>query len=130
MVREAIVALLRNNPSVSALVGTRIYPLVVPPDVAKPAIAYQVISESRGYIMTGQDGITNTRIQLTIVANSVTSADAVGRACHNALSGYSGQVGSTTIYLITHANEYDTQQVEGDELRVLRQDYQVKWKEN
>lgn len=129
MIRKIIVNLLKNSSSINTLVGTRIYPRVVPPGVSKPAIAYQVISESRGYQMDGQTGLTNTRMQLTIVAESVSQMDTLAEACRQVLSGYRGTVNGKYIHIITLANEYDGAAVEGENLVVLRQDYQIKWKE-
>lgn len=129
MIRKIIYALLTNTPAISAQVGTRIYPLVVPEDVQKPALAYQVISESRDYLMSGQDAVTESRVQITIVAESVSQMDTVAEALRSELSGYSGMVQSEKVYLITLENEYDGAVAEGENLRILRQDYQIKWKE-
>ena len=123
MIRKIIYALLTNTPAISAQVGTRIYPLVVPEDVQKPALAYQVISESRDYLMSGQDAVTESRVQITIVAESVSQMDTVAEALRSELSGYSGMVQSEKVYLITLENEYDGAVAEGENLRILRQDY-------
>jgi len=129
MIRKMIYAILSNTPALTAQVGTRIYPLVVPEDVQKPALAYQVISESRDYLMTGQDGVTESRVQITIVAQNVAQMDSVAETLRSELSGYSGMVQSEKVYLITLENEYDGAVAEGENLRVLRQDYTIKWKE-
>jgi hypothetical protein len=129
MILKIIYALLTNTPAISAQVGTRIYPLVVPEDVQKPALAYQVISESRDYLMSGQDAVTESRVQITIVAESVSQMDTVAEALRSELSGYSGMVQSEKVYLITLENEYDGAVADGESLRVLRQDYTIRWKE-
>lgn len=129
MIRKIIVNLLKNSSGINALVGTRIYPFVIPPDVSKPAIGYQVISESRGYQMDGQTAMTSTNLQLTIVAESVSQMDNLAEACRQALSGYRGAVNGKYVHIIKLANEYDGAVAEGENLRILRQDYQIKWKE-
>lgn len=129
MIRKMLYSILSNAPSVTGLVGTRIYPVIVPEDVSKPALAYQVISERRRYIMQGQDAVTDSRVQITIVAESVQQMDTVAQALRNLLSGYKGVVQNKRIHLIELTNETDGAVQTGEDLRVLRQDYTIKWKE-
>lgn len=129
MIRKMIYALLNDTPAITAQVGTRIYPLIVPEDVQKPALAYQVISESRDYIMAGQDAVTTSRVQITIVAENVAQMDTAAQTLRNALSGYSGTISNKKVYLIALENEYDGAVADGESLRVLRQDYTIRWKE-
>ena len=88
-IEEALYSKLVSDAGVS----TRIYPNVVPQDIALPAVAYQRISTVRDMAHDGPLGIAHVRFQLTISAASYTSARAVANAIRTALDGFSGLMG-------------------------------------
>jgi hypothetical protein len=69
-VRRAIVARLKADPALAALVGSRIYAAARPgsdvaaPSRGLPAITYRVVSEAEGGTLDGPDGTATVRIQL------------------------------------------------------------------
>ena len=84
----ALVARLGSTAAVTALVGARIYPMLVPQTAALPAIAYQKISP--GFLSTLRRtlGLAGPRIQVNSWASSYKDAKAVARAVRNSLNGY------------------------------------------
>jgi hypothetical protein len=100
-IEEAIYYLLSNDATVSGLVGTRIYPMVVPRNAAMPAIAYQQISGVREHTMTGPIGMVKARFQINCWAETYATADAIAEAVRKELDGYSGVASDTWIYDIT-----------------------------
>lgn len=92
--RTALVAELEGNGGVSALVGTRIYPVVGPRLATLPYIIYQRISQTHEHHTTAAAGLTTPRWQITCVASSASGAAALGEAVREALDGFRGTMGS------------------------------------
>lgn len=66
-------------PSVSAVLGTRLYPRdKVPQNAPKPYGYYQVISDPRPEHLKGYDGARQSRMQVDIIADDYASARAIG----------------------------------------------------
>ena len=91
-IEEALYSKLVSDAGVS----TRIYPNVVPQDIALPAVAFQRISTVRDMAHDGPLGIAHVRFQLTISAASYTSARVVANAIRTALDGFSGLMGGAS----------------------------------
>lgn len=75
-----------------ALIATRCYPLSVPQDAAKPALAYQLISNVP---VRGHDGFGNlsrSRVQFSCVANSYEGAKALAVALRHCWESFRGTV--------------------------------------
>lgn len=120
-----------NDAGVSALVGTRIYPLLVPQEQAYPAVAYQVISKYRTASQSGKNQIVEARIQYTINASTYTSLRSVAAAVRAALEGFTGVmggVGGVDVHSCYWDNEVDgAQTVNG--AAVTRMDLLVEYTE-
>ena len=97
-VKAALVARLMGDAGVVALVGSRVYPQVVPQDAAMPALAYQRISETPEYSHTGFSSLSRTRFQITVEAETMASVDAAAQAVRIALRGVSWTFGTVTVY--------------------------------
>lgn len=87
---EALVAALKDDTGVAALVGTRIYPVRLPIGTSfnesstdLPALVYQLITER---VEAG--ALRFPRFQLTAFAMTYESAHAVAEAVRDALDGY------------------------------------------
>jgi hypothetical protein len=78
---------LSNNAGVTALVGTRIYPILAPESATRPYIAYQVITGTRISTITGVDDATRKRIQMSCHADTYSEAKSVSAAVYAALEG-------------------------------------------
>lgn len=94
MIEEALVAELLADVSVSGLIGTRVYPLLIPQDAILPAIAYQTIGAPDDYRHDGASEYRDVRMQLTCQADNYAAAKGLARAVRNCLSGYVGTLGS------------------------------------
>ena len=93
---EAIYGQLVGDATVFALTGTRIYPMVIPQDVALPAIAYQRISGARALAHDGEVGFADARMQFTCQGSSYNSAKDLARAVRLCLAGFNGVMGGGT----------------------------------
>lgn len=63
-VEEALYAKLEGTAAVSALVGTRIYPLRMPDKVTLPAIRYQRVDTQRPLVMGVATGLADILMQV------------------------------------------------------------------
>lgn len=104
---EALVTRVTSGVAVAALIGTRMYPLVVPQDVALPAIAYQRISSKPIMAHGGPVGLTRARVQLTLVGRSYAEVKELADAVRARLNGLRGTVGGVMIEAIILDNEAD-----------------------
>lgn len=81
---------LSTQAGVTALVGTRIYPLVLPQNVAYPAIRYQRISTPRVYSKSGPSGDSRPRLQIDCWALTYGDAKRLADAVETAMKGFAG----------------------------------------
>lgn len=91
-------------PVISNLIGSRLYPNIVPQKAPMPAITYQQISGPRGHDMQGAIGLTKARYQINCWAASYAKAKELAEAVRLTLDGYSS---SGTINVVHLANEGD-----------------------
>lgn len=115
---------LSGEATITALVGLRIYPNVIPQDATLPAIAYQTISRAGVMAHDGATGLAWQRIQTTIVADSSTGAEAVAEACRKVLDGFRGTVGSVPVHAVFLDSAADNFG-EITDTYVKRQDYRM-----
>ena len=59
-----IYSVLTSDGTVSGLVGTRVYPDIMPQGVTYPAITYQRVSTVRTAMLSGVDDFTQVRIMV------------------------------------------------------------------
>lgn len=126
-IESALYTHLTNDSNVTELVGTRIYPLVVPQDADLPAIAYQRISGPRTHT---HDGATNpawARLQLTMVATRYSGAKALAEVVRQSLDGLAGSLGGVRA-AVTLDNEVDDWAATFD-APIVRQDYGIWYEE-
>lgn len=105
-VEEAIVDKLMNDVTVTNLIGTRLYPQVVPQDVARPSVAYQKIDSvpvaTRSIAM-----LARTTIQFTCEADDYAGAKEVAAALRASLSGWHDEYSDPMVFGVVEANESD-----------------------
>ncbi len=101
-VEADLVRYLEANAGVSALVGDRIYPLMIPERATLPAIRYQGISMGSEVAHTGPSGLARHRIQLTVHAATYAIAQAVATALRRALDGKKGMFGAGSSCLVAN----------------------------
>lgn len=120
----ALYGVLTTTEGVTALVGTRIYPNRIPADVARPALAYQLISRVPVQTHDNAQPVDADRFQLTILGETYATAKSVGAACRAALNGQRQTDGDGFTFVAVLLNERDDH---GDTVGfdVVRQDYRI-----
>jgi hypothetical protein len=100
-VEEGVVARLKADTAVSAIVGTRIRPLEAPQGDSYPLIVFRKVSDVPDYAMGGQSGLSEARIQIHCWAQDAPGggsagaygqAKALAEAVRLRLSGWRGTV--------------------------------------
>lgn len=96
-IEQAIYARLAADATLSALVGTRIYPDQGQEDADLPFVVYDQAEEERVRTMTGYVSLGRQQMRLEVTAATKSSAKAVVAALKGSLDGYAGPVGSGTL---------------------------------
>jgi hypothetical protein len=108
LLEEAQYEYLMNDTAVAALISNRLYPMVIPQDVDKPAAAFQRISRAGVHTHDiGPDGWATVRMQYTCQATTQLVAKNVAAAIREALDGFVGDMEGMTIGGCTVVNEWD-----------------------
>ena len=81
---------LKNNAAVSALVGTRVYPNIVPQRVTFPVVVYNQISSERTSVMGRDTGSVDSTWQVDVYAQTYAGARELAVAVRKALQRYRG----------------------------------------
>lgn len=97
MIEVALRAALIAAPSVSALVGSRVYPTVLPQAPEYPAMTYQFITGGSEYSMQGPSKLASPRVQLDLYATEHMQLLQLKGAVMSTLSGLRGVVGSPPV---------------------------------
>jgi len=87
-IETELVAKLKSDSGFSALVETRIYPLVAPQTVTTPYITYQVISDISNQCLEGGVYQNSTRIQIDCWSTKYSEVKAIKDAVLSAISGF------------------------------------------
>lgn len=122
--------------SVTSLVGTRVFMMVLPQHVSYPAIRIQLIDEPIRETVDGETGLSPARVQVDVYAQDRATARQVAIAVHGGgsvsnptgLQHWKDQLGSPP-FDVKLVRRLDSREVEyePDELRVYRfsLDYEV-----
>lgn len=81
---------LTEAAAVAALVGTRVYPMILPQNPTLPAVVYQEIRTEARAAADGDTGQRESRFQLTWWATSYAAVKSGKAALVGLLSGYRG----------------------------------------
>jgi len=106
VIEQTLFTRLSTFAGLTALVATRIYPLIMPQGVTHPAVTYQRISSTRESCMVDDDGIVRARFQVTTWAATFASARAVIDQVRLALQRWSTS-GVQDTYIIGEYDLYD-----------------------
>lgn len=101
MIEAALVSILKADSAVTALVGTRIYPVQLPLNCTFPAISYFNVSDPFQRI-TGYP-----RIQISCWAKDYAQVLNLKSAVETTLNGYSGIVNGVNIEMIAPLSAED-----------------------
>lgn len=112
-----LVAVIEANAGVTAIVGDRIYPLIVPPqalagDDRRPCLVYATTSVSRDLTFCATSALKAERFSVDCYAASYDGAKALAEAVIAALVDYSGVSGGSTISAVHLENEIDLMDLE------------------
>ncbi len=92
-----VLAFLEADAALSALIGTRLYPLRLPQQPNVPCISYAVIASARFHAWTGPLELVRTRVQFDAWATNYSEVVAVADALRLRLDGYKGPAGAGEI---------------------------------
>ena len=81
---ECVVERLLAVTAVTNLIGARLYPAIIPQDVAMPAVAYQLIDSQKTASRSGSSHLARSLFQFTCEAETYAGADALADAVRGA----------------------------------------------
>lgn len=87
--RQAVWNHLKSDPSVSGLVGGRIYHVSPPQDTTLPLIVIETVANTDRRDLAGV-AYTETRLQVTAIAESLAKAEEIALAVRASLEGFRG----------------------------------------
>lgn len=106
MIDDDFAAFLKADTELNALLGGRIYPLVLDQKVKKPAMVMSMRRYPKlGYNGNGREEVT---FQLDVYSNSHPEARAIQNRLIEVLHGFSGELGSTSVILSEIENSFDS----------------------
>ena len=103
----AIRSELINDADVTALVGTRVYPVMMPQGFEMPCISYQRISSNRMHTLSGPTGRVDANFQVDFYDESYAVVRELADKARNLLDGFKGDLGINEL-ITTENNEYIT----------------------
>ncbi len=93
MFEEVLCSYLINNFGIHALVGDRVYPLMMPQNCPLPAVIYQKISGERLHSLQGDTGYTTPVFQITSRADTYSECKALAEQVRLSLQNFTGLMG-------------------------------------
>lgn len=123
---QGLVAALRDDADVSALVGSRVYHEKLPDDVLYPCILYTRVSMERERLVTGVESLTRVGVQLDLMARTTSEVKDLAVKVRALLDGLTGDMGGQAIYQALLDQEIDSGSFDGDsEYRRVIADYMI-----
>lgn len=130
MIEEGLYSYLSGKAAISALVSTRVYPMLVPQGATYPAISYQKISGNHVRALSGSTaGLANPRIQINCWARTYSAAKSLAEQVRLAMDGYAGSMGSESVnacFLMDERDQFEPSPGnEADRLYCTQLDFEV-----
>jgi hypothetical protein len=129
VLRSALVA----SANVSALVGSRIYPILAPQTAALPFIVWRRSGISREHTLAGPMGVSTVSVEMQLLAATYEQARELADRCRVVLDGYGATVNNTEVKHVSLEQESDdfVQLAGGDLPPVYQvtQSYNILWQE-
>lgn len=107
MIEEGIYSYISGVAAITAIVSTRIYPVLVPQNPTYPLVRYQKISGVRLHTLDQAVGMVRSIYQFDAWAETYLAAKQLSRELRLALDSYRGIMGSDTIHGAFVRNELD-----------------------
>lgn len=86
----SLVSILRDDPSLQAIIGDRVHVVSAPEDAERPLLVLVPSTETDTYTMQGASKYPETQFQLICPGDDLETADRLGDAVIEALEDYSG----------------------------------------
>lgn len=129
VLRSALVA----SPAVSALIGTKVYPVIAPASATLPFITWRRVAVRRQQTLAAPMGMPVTSIEYSIFGSTYEQARDVADAMRAVLDGYGGSENNTEVKQTSLEQESDDfVTLAGAELPPayqITQQYDVWWQE-
>lgn len=104
---KALAVWLTAQLPVAALLGDRLFPLVLPQACRLPAATYQRIGADIEYDLNGPGGLERPLVQIDCWADSFAEARGIAGAVRDVLHGYYGLMGDLTVQRVVIEREAD-----------------------
>jgi hypothetical protein len=127
-IRPVLQSIMVSNAALAALVGTRVYPVLMPQGMRMPSVVYGLIVRSPDYLLVGSGDLIQDTFQIDSIATNPDSAADVSLAVHACLSGLSGSFSGSAVRGIFRVNGRDLFDQE-TQLHRASSDYTVWYKE-
>lgn len=129
VLRSALVA----NSAVSALIGTKVYPVIAPASATLPFVTWRRVAVRRQQTLAAPMGMPVTSIEYSIFGSTYEQARDVADAMRAVLDGYGGSANNTEVKQTSLEQESDDfVTLAGAELPPayqITQQYDVWWQE-
>ena len=129
VLRAALVA----DATVSGLIGTKVFPLITPPETALPYVVWRRAGITRDQTLSAPMGVPTVTVEYQICGATYESARTVADAMRAVLDGYGGTADNTTVRQTSLDDESDElANLSGGPMPdtfVVRQSYQILWQE-
>ena len=130
-------AVIRNRlvttAAVTALVSTRVYPVIAPATAALPFITWRRLAVTRQQSLAGPIGAPTVNLSVDIFAETYESARDIADQCRVSLDGWGGTFDNTVVSNVSLDNESDGfAQLAGGDLPpvyTVQQLYGILWQE-
>jgi len=107
-IRQAVIAHLKGNAVVQAILGQRIYSLKLPDNLANwPAATIQRVSTVRHHSKLGPAGIVDSRMQISIFGPKFEAVTQAADAVRAALDGFRGDMNGVAVHAVRSDGEID-----------------------
>lgn len=107
MIEESLYEYLRDDASVYAVCGGRVYPLVAPERAAKPHITYQITQQDRDRVWRGPTGMVRATIQIDCWSETQRGARQLAELVRLAFDNYRGNLGDHNVQVAKLVNALD-----------------------
>lgn len=114
-------------PAVADVVGDRVYPVRLPDEPVLPAVAYQVMTETRPRRPRGRSGLVRSPVQLSVVGRDYDEAHAVADAIRRAIDRRRGIYGGIDVRDVLDDGSHDDPGDNSPQLVAMT--WVVHWKE-
>lgn len=106
-IEEALFTKLSTTPGVTALVGTRIYPVLAPQDTSQDYVVYERVSGNPYHQMTGPSGLSWCRLSYLCFAGRYATAKTIAAALRGAIDGFQGTLSGVAVGSILSEENQD-----------------------